>query len=371
MLAVQYNGEPQLFEENLTVFGIVLNGSGALRVNGLEFDISEGNLLQLHDHHIYMIESHSPLSVLYIPIGINSIIETAMLMDRSAGEAFFNKCLSPVIALSPENAAKAKALYAQADQLANDEYARAERLAYVFAAHSLESLPLDGLDDSKSVKLGWRIYNYITTHFAEDLNEEAVAQMFDCIPQEVNYHLRKACSYNLKTLLSRLRARCAVMTYYFTPDSLSELAKNSGFKSVSIMYKAAQNLDDYDGLGIIEFVKRKFDIPSAFNQNFPTLMAYISTNFREDISLESAADMLHVKVRSLKAMLEGLNIPPFFELVRYLRINYAVNLLQVSDRTVLDIALDSGYNSINTFFNHFKQSKSCSPSEYRTRFNSA
>lgn len=367
-LSVTYSGEPQVYLENLSVLGIVTHGEGTLRVNGVEFDLCEGNLLQLHDHHIYMIGAKEALTVTFLPAGICALIEAVKLLEKDLGGKFFYRLMSPIVKLTPESAKTARTLYEQADAVKDDPAAKAVRLGYVLTAHSLEAEPTEGSIDPKSLVLGWQMYNYLVEHYREPLTEETLAQLFDCIPHEVNYHLRKVCAYNLKTLLNRFRAKNAVFSAYFQTGTLPEVSKSSGFKSVSVMFKAVQKMNDYNGLGVADFIKKKYAMPSAFDQRFPMLMEYILYNFRENISIESAADALGIKVISITTLLEGLSLPPFFELVQYLRINYAVNLLQISDRNVLDIALDSGYNSINTFFNHFKKHKNCSPSEYRAMF---
>ena len=50
-----------------------------------------------------------------------------------------------------------------------------------------------------------------------------------------------------------------------------------------------------------------------------------------------------------------------------MRLSAAADLLLESDRKVLDIAFDTGFNSLSYFIGVFKQSMGCTPTEFRRR----
>jgi AraC family cel operon transcriptional repressor len=65
-----------------------------------------------------------------------------------------------------------------------------------------------------------------------------------------------------------------------------------------------------------------------------------------------------------RAFRKYLNLTPS-EYVNSLRLNYAANLLLHTDRTILDIALDAGFNNIS-YFNHlFKKHFHTTPTRFR------
>lgn len=57
----------------------------------------------------------------------------------------------------------------------------------------------------------------------------------------------------------------------------------------------------------------------------------------------------------------------FFDYINSWRIDYASEALIKTDETVLDIAVDAGFNSRSSFYKAFKNIKGCTPSEYRKR----
>ena len=50
------------------------------------------------------------------------------------------------------------------------------------------------------------------------------------------------------------------------------------------------------------------------------------------------------------------------------RLNYATDLLINTNRPVIDIALDCGFNNVNYFYRLFKRKHGDSPNSYRKKF---
>ncbi|WP_343248616.1 AraC family transcriptional regulator [Diplocloster hominis] len=83
-------------------------------------------------------------------------------------------------------------------------------------------------------------------------------------------------------------------------------------------------------------------------------LSYIDSRFRDDISLEEVAGRLAVSSCYLSRMFPRITGQTFKDYLAQKRIEYAVNLIHNTDMTILDIALDSGFNSIRTFNRCFK-----------------
>ena len=47
------------------------------------------------------------------------------------------------------------------------------------------------------------------------------------------------------------------------------------------------------------------------------------------------------------------------------RIEYAANMLTSTNQDIIDIAYDSGFDNLSTFYHLFKKEKGCSPKKYR------
>jgi len=94
-------------------------------------------------------------------------------------------------------------------------------------------------------------------------------------------------------------------------------------------------------------------------------IAHILTAFTEPIDVEQLVRMSGRRrtffYRKFKAI-TGLT-PNLF--VQRLRMQVACYLLGRTDKSVTDIAFESGYASISYFINHFKQYSGLSPRDYR------
>lgn len=84
-----------------------------------------------------------------------------------------------------------------------------------------------------------------------------------------------------------------------------------------------------------------------------------------ELSLSSLADSLDLTPHYLSQVINQVTNKNFFEFINSYRVQFAKELLLNSNDTVLNIAMNSGFNSKTTFYNAFKKDSSISPSEYR------
>ena len=58
---------------------------------------------------------------------------------------------------------------------------------------------------------------------------------------------------------------------------------------------------------------------------------------------------------------KGIN---FYAYINTLRVDYAIELMKQGGKTLSEIAVESGYNSLRTFRRVFIEQKGCTPSEW-------
>ena len=117
----------------------------------------------------------------------------------------------------------------------------------------------------------------------------------------------------------------------------SELVRNSGF-------------EEKQGIG---------------NELYNRAINYISANFRNDFSLADMARELGYHEKYLSFELHFLTKMNFRAFLSTYRIDHAKRLLRTTGKSISEIALDSGYSSINTFNRTFRTAEGITPSEYR------
>ena len=89
------------------------------------------------------------------------------------------------------------------------------------------------------------------------------------------------------------------------------------------------------------------------------------THFRSNISAEAVAKTVHLSPNYFSEYFKKQTGEKFSLFVLRLRIDFAANLLKISDLSVKEVAFESGFNSAAYFSNTFKDFYGMSPDRYR------
>ncbi len=103
------------------------------------------------------------------------------------------------------------------------------------------------------------------------------------------------------------------------------------------------------------------------NSLYTAAINYISTNFRSDINLSDMAKTLGYHEKYLSSELHSLTKMNFRLFLATYRVDHAKRQLRTTEESISEIAMDSGFLSINTFNRVFKNITGMTPSEYRNK----
>ena len=104
---------------------------------------------------------------------------------------------------------------------------------------------------------------------------------------------------------------------------------------------------------------------SDISRLIKNVIQYINHNFREDINLSRIAQEFWLNPSYLSRQFKyhvGINITEF---ITRQRLNYAKILLTITDKSISEIALETGYNNISYFNTVFKNQVGTTPRQYR------
>lgn len=104
-------------------------------------------------------------------------------------------------------------------------------------------------------------------------------------------------------------------------------------------------------------------------QRFMTLCEYINNHCTEELSVDSAASIAGFSKFHFSRLFKKFTGNTFYSYVNERRVAHAVLLLLNSEKSITDIAIDSGFNSISSFNRIFKISKACTPTDFRQMYN--
>lgn len=95
------------------------------------------------------------------------------------------------------------------------------------------------------------------------------------------------------------------------------------------------------------------------------IFAFVETHYHENCTLEQLAANIGYDYAYLSRYFKKSTGISYGTYLNIYRLNKACYLLDNTDETVLQCALDSGYNSLRTFNRNFKKQFSVSPAQYR------
>ena len=94
------------------------------------------------------------------------------------------------------------------------------------------------------------------------------------------------------------------------------------------------------------------------------IMDYIDANISSDVSLRTVSQMAGLTESSFSRRFMDTNGISFKQYVVEKKIQRAITLLQTTDRTVIDIALDCGFDSISGFYSAFRKKTGTTPNKF-------
>ena len=105
--------------------------------------------------------------------------------------------------------------------------------------------------------------------------------------------------------------------------------------------------------------------PQANDALYPAAINYISARFREDFTLSDMARALGYHEKYLSAKLHQLTGMNFRSFLSTYRVDCAKRLLRSTEMNMCEIALESGFSSLNTFNRAFRLLAGLTPTDYR------
>ena len=101
------------------------------------------------------------------------------------------------------------------------------------------------------------------------------------------------------------------------------------------------------------------------NDTFSRILFYVSTHYREDISLQYLSNHFGYTTQHISLMFKRYLNTNYYTYLTKLRLDRAKFLLMTSQKRIIDIAFECGFSSEHTLINHFKKWYGKTPSQYR------
>lgn len=99
------------------------------------------------------------------------------------------------------------------------------------------------------------------------------------------------------------------------------------------------------------------------------IVDYIDNNFQNKLLLEDIAAMHHISMPHLSHLFRETLGLSFQDYLQKKRFEHAFPLISKTDRTILDISIESGFSDVRYLISAFRNEFGCSPKEYRRQIN--
>lgn len=107
------------------------------------------------------------------------------------------------------------------------------------------------------------------------------------------------------------------------------------------------------------------ELENKLIQKINPVIKYVETNYNQDISLESAGKLLNLHPTYFCKIFKQATGKNFISYLNFVRISKAEDLLIFSDKSITEIAMETGFANIQYFNRIFKAAKGRTPSEFR------
>lgn len=193
----------------------------------------------------------------------------------------------------------------------------------------------------------------LSPQLAETYYPKAAGIRFDC-----TFALKNAYAESSRRSIL-LKAICAELAYHYLSRT-----KNFEFRCfalVSLLLQRLTNdlpwdtLSDEDSLSERRRAERLFAITDYIEHNFHRKLLLSEIARREGLSLSYLSHFFK----------DSMGVT-FQEYLNQIRFEHACRLLEMTERSILDISLDSGFSDVRYFNRMFAAHYGCSPSVYRT-----
>lgn len=141
-----------------------------------------------------------------------------------------------------------------------------------------------------------------------------------------------------------------------SPDTFSQCMTKMHFQTLIILILRHMN---HSSIQIINNGEKETD------KALHTAITYINENFKNNITLNDLAQLLHLNPSYFSKKFKAANGLGFKEYLNNVRISYSEKLLLETSMSITEIAFECGYDNSNYFGDTFKKINGVSPSAFR------
>ena len=393
---VEYLEEPvKAVSYNIPKLLFFTEGTGKIKIYNKEFDIVPNTLLMIFPWEIVEItQVEKPLAMM--KISYNSVFNNFILNSLNRYKKSKNNILSlikkiPVVYFNKIEAKTIKNIFYEIknevgleslsdfkpffdirkeENAAKDEF----DLSTVYITNKLTELIIliakknirDEKCTNKKEEEDTNIVKYIYAHLNEKLTLNKLSVIFFMSESSISKYLEEVTGFMFNDLLRHMRISKALNLLVYTDLNIEEIAHLVGFvDGAHISNLCSKHLK----MSPNKYREKYKDMYQIFNEKEQQLVSdvikYIYDNYTKELTINDVTEKFDITDTKLNKILMAYSGKRFIEFLNALKIDKACEMLLTTDKSVIDISFELGFNTVKTFNNNFSKLKNMSPTDFR------
>ncbi len=365
---------------------LINEGEGTLLLNDKKYPLKKGTLVSVLPWQITdIIEVKSPLQffvMAYYFDNINEIIKTFYNPDSVNLSVSQAMSKSPVVSFDERSYVQMHQLFLQIrdelrtqSQIDSSDSGSAPEflgLSKLYITNKLieiivsfirtrHTLPTQDTSTHAS-----EIFQYLYTHLNQKITLSMLSQQFYMSESAISSYIKRTTGLSFFDLLNEMRVGKTMNYLLYTDFTLEELAEILGFVDsahISKVFLARIGMKANDFRKTYQSIGDQCRIKDR--QVFYAIVSYIYRNYAEDLQPKNVSEHFHISPKELNRILLFQVEMNFSDYLNYIRVNRASELLLKTDKSILTIALEVGYNTEKTLTRNFLRFRSMTPGKFR------
>lgn len=393
---VEYLEEPvKPVIHNIPKLLFFTEGTGKIKIYNKEFDIVPNTLLMIFPWEIVEItQVEKPLAMM--KISYNSVFNNFILNSLNRYKKSKNNILSlikkiPVVYFNKIEAKTIKNIFYEIKNevgleslsdfkpffdIRKEENATKDEfdLSTVYITNKLTELIIliakKNIRDEKCVNKKeedeTNIVKYIYAHLNEKLTLNKLSVIFFMSESSISKYLEEVTGFMFNDLLRHMRISKALNLLVYTNLNIEEIAHLVGFvDGAHISNLCSKHLK----MSPNKYREKYKDMYQIFNEKEQQLVSdvikYIYENYTKELTINDVTEKFNITDTKLNKILMSYSGKRFIEFLNALKIDKACEMLLTTDKSVIDISFELGFNTVKTFNNNFSKLKNMSPTDFR------
>ena len=393
---VEYLEEPvKPVIHNIPKLLFFTEGTGKIKIYNKEFDIVPNTLLMIFPWEIVeIIQVEKPLAIM--KISYNSVFNNLILNSLNRYKKSKNNIFSlikkiPVVYFNKIEAKTIKNIFYEIKNevgleslsdfkpffdIRKEENATKDEfdLSTVYITNKLTELIIliakKNIRDEKCVNKKeedeTNIVKYIYAHLNEKLTLNKLSVIFFMSESSISKYLEEVTGFMFNDLLRHMRISKALNLLVYTDLNIEEIAHLVGFvDGAHISNLCSKHLK----MSPNKYREKYKDMYQIFNEKEQQLVSdvikYIYENYTKELTINDVTEKFNITDTKLNKILMSYSGKRFIEFLNALKIDKACEMLLTTDKSVIDISFELGFNTVKTFNNNFSKLKNMSPTDFR------